>query len=395
MKYIVSDSLFRFSCTSIMVTVFCFFANSAEAVEPSFNCSDQLNPTESAICMSDTLSRLDRKASAAYKKYAGRIGVEAARVSARQMLQQRNACRSEMACIERRIVESIAVFEGNEVTVPGYSAFQAMSVFDRKRIQISLRNLGLYNSEIDGVWGPGTEKGFRKFVQELPGDQAEKSGSFSQLHIETAIAKLLVYCIDCEPGEEGEVITETQSSGKTVKSATNNAPSVRNSAFTTMFGVSIGMSYDEVRSVLWSRFPELRNCTHRAKGDREEILLSIYVRPDSRLECTGNHITTMLSPYVIVHEGQRVIAIGFGCQMFNGCGRDGSELAKELHDAGVTGKFSGVDSRRPCYRAENDTVCIRHERVPGKIVIFDEDGMQEIVKLEKRIFEDQRTMTFE
>lgn len=345
--------------------------------------------------MSDTLSRLDRKASAAYKKYVGRVGAEAARVSARQMLLQRNACNSDMGCIERRIIEAIAVFEGNEAAAPDHSAFQAMSVFERKRIQISLRNLGLYYGEIDGVWGPGTEKGFRKFVQELAGDQAEKSGGFSQLRTQTAIVKLLEYCSDCEPGEEGEVITETQLSARSFEPATSDAPAVRNRAFTTMFGVNIGMSYDEVRSVLWSRFPELRNCTHRAKGDREEILLSIYVRPDSRLECTGNHITTMLSPYVIVHEGQRVIAIGFGCEMFNGCGRKDSELAQELHDAGVTGKFSDVVSSRPCYRAENETVCIRHGRVPGRIVIFDEDGMQEIADHERRIYEDQRTMTFE
>lgn len=78
---------------------------------PSFRCDRVGTATETAICGSARLSRLERWVVRSYEGLADRIGQPQARAIADEQLALRQACEGEVLCIEARLIATVRVFE--------------------------------------------------------------------------------------------------------------------------------------------------------------------------------------------------------------------------------------------------------------------------------------------
>lgn len=78
---------------------------------PSFNCAYASTRTEIAICANPDLARLEMRMYEAYEALTGRIGREAARDIADDLLERRQACNGDQECIAERLLVSWEVFE--------------------------------------------------------------------------------------------------------------------------------------------------------------------------------------------------------------------------------------------------------------------------------------------
>ena len=80
---------------------------------PSFRCDRVGTATETAICGSARLARLERWVVRSYEGLAERIGQPQARAIADEQLALRQACAGEVLCIEARLIATVRVFEAN------------------------------------------------------------------------------------------------------------------------------------------------------------------------------------------------------------------------------------------------------------------------------------------
>lgn len=317
MKYELSESTFRFISVSAITTIFSIFANSAKAVEPSFNCSGNLNPTEGAICMSDRLSRLDRKANAAYQGYKNSVGTEAARGVARKMLRKRDACDFDVECIERHIKESISVFEGNEVSLPlsteshARAAFIALSEVDRRTVQERLQQIDLYEGQVDSLWGSGTSRA----LEQLTGFSIPEASNLNTAGAAISTLQFVLsedfgtiefneQCDGCEE-ENAEAMRkaerETQlRQAAAIQRATDLSARCKSTAF-TMKGICLSMSGEEIDLVLKTRGYFLVEPGHY----KNEGEANVFVSEDS---------------------------VRFSCESFGVCGQSLSEVGQAIVD---------------------------------------------------------------
>jgi len=96
----------------------------AAAATPSYSCSGNLAPTEAVICSDDALAALDRQLADAYKKmYASFPAGERATLTAvqRTWLAQRNACRTDKACIRNAYLTRLGQLGGGPKPAPQLS----------------------------------------------------------------------------------------------------------------------------------------------------------------------------------------------------------------------------------------------------------------------------------
>ena len=78
---------------------------------PSFNCADSDTAAEAAICASPELSQLELQMFASYLRLVDAVGERRARNIADRFLERRQACGSDEACIEERLMITLRVFE--------------------------------------------------------------------------------------------------------------------------------------------------------------------------------------------------------------------------------------------------------------------------------------------
>lgn len=96
-------------------------AGSAVAQDgPSFDCRIAGTATEVAICDSPRLARMELWVVEAYEDLTDRIGRPAARAIADEQLVRRQACQGDPACIEERLILTLAAFgdAGARVALP-------------------------------------------------------------------------------------------------------------------------------------------------------------------------------------------------------------------------------------------------------------------------------------
>jgi uncharacterized protein len=87
----------------------------APAASPSFSCADTLAPAEAVICSDDALAALDRTLAAAYRQMLDSFpaGEKSTLVAVQKTwIAQRDACRTDKACIRSAYAARIAQLHG-------------------------------------------------------------------------------------------------------------------------------------------------------------------------------------------------------------------------------------------------------------------------------------------
>jgi uncharacterized protein len=87
----------------------------AAAASPSFSCAGSLSPTEAVICSDDALAALDRTLAAAYEQMLASFpaGEKSTLVAVEKTwIAQRDACRTDKACIRGAYEARIAQLHG-------------------------------------------------------------------------------------------------------------------------------------------------------------------------------------------------------------------------------------------------------------------------------------------
>lgn len=191
--------------------------------QPSFDCRDARSQTERAICASPDLAQLELRMAGVYEGLVAALGAQEARRIADIQLERRQSCGADAACIERQLLTSIGVFRaeaaaagqpaqalspeglselraalGRETAQAGQTAQTAQTVqmtdeddeendtpehaaarragleagfarlpdYRRRHVQGRLRDAGLLEGAVDGVWGEATARGLEAFLQE-------------------------------------------------------------------------------------------------------------------------------------------------------------------------------------------------------------------------------------
>jgi uncharacterized protein len=83
----------------------------AAAASPSFSCAGNLAPAEAVVCSDDGLAALDRSLSAAYNRRLNSVpeSEQSALIAAQKLwLTQRDACRTDKACIRSAYLDRLA-----------------------------------------------------------------------------------------------------------------------------------------------------------------------------------------------------------------------------------------------------------------------------------------------
>ena len=90
-----------------------FYAASAFAAQPSFDCSTASRSDEVAICSDDVLSAMDKIADAGYQFLRSHLGASAANKINLQIIKKRQSCGSNSECIRNVQIEAIKIFKRN------------------------------------------------------------------------------------------------------------------------------------------------------------------------------------------------------------------------------------------------------------------------------------------
>jgi uncharacterized protein len=111
----------------LSLAAFAFTGSAAFAEGPSFDCKKAKAEDEIAICGDERLAELDRLTNAAYEEALQASGRESARGAARDGLDARSACGSDVDCILAAQVNMILIFQelGALVELPGWAIADA------------------------------------------------------------------------------------------------------------------------------------------------------------------------------------------------------------------------------------------------------------------------------
>lgn len=209
--------------------------------QPSFDCGAARTATERAICASPDLASLEMRMVGVYDDLADRIGEAEARRIADIQLERRQACNGDAACIERQLLTTIGIFraeaaaatraaeseadaadedlaelraalgqgqgqaqfQGQALVVASAedddatrnaarrhatfeAAFKALPDYRRRHVQGRLRDAGLLEGPVDGIWGDASAQALDRFLRAARG----RGIAFMALRPEGAAAAL-------------------------------------------------------------------------------------------------------------------------------------------------------------------------------------------------------------
>lgn len=140
--------------------VFLLSSGPAFAIGPSFDCNLAKTADEKAICGSAELSEIDFHVDAAFQNAVRAIGRDAAVSIGRNIFDRRHSCGGDISCLSVEMRRGVMVLR----SMPRFSiseverTFRSLPPSEAKAIQTSLTYRDYYNHEIDGSWGPGTQR---------------------------------------------------------------------------------------------------------------------------------------------------------------------------------------------------------------------------------------------
>lgn len=170
---------------------------SARADGPSFDCAKASLPAEKAICGDPQLSAIDLLVAKAYKGFEPAFGGDKRKI-ARGLIADRNACRSDTACIVSALNNALQTYGNAPSWVQDYN----IALIGKKALDTAARNPG--NSD-----------------QPLP----SAVGQCASTHIKTLTARLGDDPLETAPPDAGSAATFTNGGG-----AANRALPPRRSA---------------------------------------------------------------------------------------------------------------------------------------------------------------------
>jgi uncharacterized protein len=182
----------RFSVrTDVMLVLAAILAGSvlgaapARADGPSFDCAKASLPAEKAICADPQLSAIDLLVAKAYKDFEPAFGGDKRKI-ARGLIADRNACRSDTACIVSALNNALQTYGNAPSWVQDYN----IALIGKKALDAAARN-------------PGNRD------QPLP----SAVGQCATTHIKTLTTRLGDDPLETAPPEGGSAATFTNGGG--------------------------------------------------------------------------------------------------------------------------------------------------------------------------------------
>jgi uncharacterized protein len=177
-----TDVLFGFA---VILTGGMLAAPSARAEGPSFDCAKASLPAERAICADPQLSAIDLLVSKAYKGFEPAFGGDKRKI-ARGLIADRNACKSDTACIVSALNNALQTYGNAPSWVQDYN----IALIGKKALDAATRN-------------PGNKD------QPLP----SAVGQCATTHIKTLTTRLGDDPLETAPPEGGSAATFTNGGG--------------------------------------------------------------------------------------------------------------------------------------------------------------------------------------
>ncbi|TPL83762.1 hypothetical protein FJ941_10860 [Mesorhizobium sp. B2-3-13] len=109
----------------------------ARADGPSFDCAKASLPAEKAICADPQLSAIDLLVSKAYKGFEPAFGGDKRKI-ARGLIADRNACKSDTACVVSALNNALQTYGNAPSWVQDYN----VALIGKKALEAAGRNLG-------------------------------------------------------------------------------------------------------------------------------------------------------------------------------------------------------------------------------------------------------------
>jgi uncharacterized protein len=185
-------AVMRFSVRTDVLLVFAVIlaggilaAPSARAEGPSFDCAKAGLPAEKAICADPQLSAIDLLVSKAYKGFESAFGGDKRKI-ARGLIADRNACKSDTACIVSALNNALQTYGNAPSWVQDYN----IALIGKKALDAAARN-------------PGNKD------QPLP----SAVGQCATTHIKTLTTRLGDDPLETAPPEGGSAATFTNGGG--------------------------------------------------------------------------------------------------------------------------------------------------------------------------------------
>ena len=114
----------RLRITALSVSFSLLLSSSiAWAQSPSFDCKTNRAADEQAICSNERLAELDRLMAVGHEYVRSKYGAAEAKSIGRPLLQSRQACRADEACIEQRQIDAVKMYQslGAPISLPSSS----------------------------------------------------------------------------------------------------------------------------------------------------------------------------------------------------------------------------------------------------------------------------------
>ena len=141
---------------------------SAKADGPSFDCGKASLPTEKAICADPQLSAIDLLVAKAYKGFEPAFGGDKHKI-ARRLIADRNACRSDTACIVSALNNALQTYGNAPSWVQDYN----VALIGKKALDAAARNPGHKDEPLPSAIGQCASTHIKTLTARLGDDPLE------------------------------------------------------------------------------------------------------------------------------------------------------------------------------------------------------------------------------
>jgi len=143
-------------------------ATSARADGPSFDCAKASLPAEKAICADPQLSAIDLLVAKAYKGFEPAFGGDKRKI-ARGLIADRNACKSDTACIVSALNNALQTYGNAPSWVQDYN----IALIGKKALDTAARNPGNNDQPLPSAVGQCASTHIKTLTARLGDDPLE------------------------------------------------------------------------------------------------------------------------------------------------------------------------------------------------------------------------------
>ncbi|WP_246675151.1 lysozyme inhibitor LprI family protein [Mesorhizobium sp. B2-3-4] len=140
----------------------------ARADGPSFDCTKAVLPAEKAICADPQLSAIDLLVSKAYRGFEPAFGGDKRKI-ARGLIADRNACKSDTACIVSALNNALQTYGNAPSWVQDYN----ISLIGKKALDAAARNPGNKDQSLPSAIGQCASTHIKTLTTRLGDDPLE------------------------------------------------------------------------------------------------------------------------------------------------------------------------------------------------------------------------------